>query len=120
MARNWGIKHSLGDWICFVDSDDWVENSYLEKFIENKELDGYTMVSQGIMYDFVSRTNENFPFLFIQIKFAMKWSLLIYLQNIDFFTMDALMLNYIIKTYWKDILFILILLYQHMRIIYLF
>ena len=62
MARNWGIKHSLGDWICFVDSDDWVENSYLEKFIENKELDGYTMVSQGIMYAFVSRTNENFPF----------------------------------------------------------
>lgn len=62
IARNLGIKRSLGEWICFVDSDDWVENLYLEKFVENKELDEDTMVSQGIMYDFISSSDENFPF----------------------------------------------------------
>ena len=63
IARNLGIKRSLGEWICFVDSDDWVENLYLEKFVENKELDEDTMVSQGIMYDFISSSDENFPAL---------------------------------------------------------
>ena len=29
-ARNHGLREASGDWICFVDSDDWVENCYLE------------------------------------------------------------------------------------------
>ena len=28
-ARNLGIKNSKGDYICFIDSDDWVEKEYL-------------------------------------------------------------------------------------------
>lgn len=100
IARNFGIKHSLGEWVCFVDSDDWVENLYLEKFVENKELDEDTMVSQGIIYDFISSSDENFPFLFIQIRFVLRENLQICLQNIIFFTMDVPYRSYIIKIYW--------------------
>ena len=32
-TRNKGINVSTGDYICFVDSDDWVEKDYLEKLI---------------------------------------------------------------------------------------
>ena len=32
-ARNFGIAHSDGEWICFVDSDDWLDPDYLNDFI---------------------------------------------------------------------------------------
>lgn len=32
-ARNLGLDEAKGDWVCFVDSDDWVDNNYLENFI---------------------------------------------------------------------------------------
>ena len=40
VARNKGIAHSTGDWICFLDSDDEYQPDYLQelaKFIENKK-----------------------------------------------------------------------------------
>lgn len=48
-ARNLGIDKASAEWITFVDSDDWVEKSYLanfEKYSKDKNLillQGYTM-----------------------------------------------------------------------------
>ncbi|MDY2698124.1 MAG: glycosyltransferase [Lachnospiraceae bacterium] len=39
-ARNAGLEVAQGDYICFVDSDDWVAPQYLEKLLRNlKETD---------------------------------------------------------------------------------
>lgn len=32
-ARNLGISLARGEWTCFIDSDDWVENLYLEHLV---------------------------------------------------------------------------------------
>lgn len=32
-ARNKGIENATGDWICFVDADDWIEPNSLEKIM---------------------------------------------------------------------------------------
>ncbi len=34
-ARNYGIDNSLAECLCFIDSDDWIEPSYLEQFHVN-------------------------------------------------------------------------------------
>ena len=44
-ARNKGIDVSIGDWITFIDSDDWVSPQYLSSYFEGKLGD---VIFQGI------------------------------------------------------------------------
>ncbi|WP_447951892.1 glycosyltransferase family 2 protein [Chryseobacterium koreense] len=46
-ARNIGLGHAEGEWICFIDSDDVIEANYLNAFAENIS-DDCDMVIQGI------------------------------------------------------------------------
>lgn len=66
-ARNLGIKEASADWICFVDSDDWVENDYLSTFCQN-ELTGNSIVYQRIMCDFEMYPIKNKPFFVYEDK----------------------------------------------------
>ena len=38
-ARNLGLENARGEWISFIDSDDWVDRTYLEKLMQGKEAD---------------------------------------------------------------------------------
>lgn len=33
-SRNFGLEKSIGEYITFIDSDDWIENDYVEKLIQ--------------------------------------------------------------------------------------
>lgn len=33
-ARNLGLDNATGEWVTFIDSDDWVDKDYLQKMIE--------------------------------------------------------------------------------------
>lgn len=33
-ARNLGLQHALGEWITFIDSDDWIADNYLQELDE--------------------------------------------------------------------------------------
>lgn len=41
-ARNMGLDNAKGEWICFVDSDDWVEKEYLEVLYQDGKFDFVT------------------------------------------------------------------------------
>lgn len=46
-ARNLGIEHAKGDYLCFVDSDDYVDNTYISSFIDVL-TDSTDLVIQGV------------------------------------------------------------------------
>jgi len=50
-ARNVGIENAKYEWICFVDSDDWLENDYLENFIKLLS-DETEMVIQSFWFNY--------------------------------------------------------------------
>lgn len=52
-AKNEGLKVARGEWIGFVDSDDWVTPDYYEKLIHKAEETGADMV--GCDYNLVNR-----------------------------------------------------------------
>lgn len=49
-ARNVGLDNANGEWVSFVDSDDWVENSYLSNYVDVISKD-VQLVVQGIILD---------------------------------------------------------------------
>lgn len=51
-AKNTGLKHATGDWIGFIDSDDWITEDFYEKLIKKAESTGADMV--GCDYSLVT------------------------------------------------------------------
>ncbi|SDC44174.1 glycosyltransferase family 2 protein [Niabella drilacis] len=38
-ARNLGLEHATGEWLCFIDSDDGVDACWLQQYAENLDAD---------------------------------------------------------------------------------
>ena len=47
MARNTGIENATGGYICFFDSDDWVDNDLIEKALYTAETENADLVCYG-------------------------------------------------------------------------
>ena len=56
-ARNCGIEQARGDYLAFVDSDDWIEPESYRWMLERAEQTGAPMVCAG-RYDYNSATGE--------------------------------------------------------------
>lgn len=54
-ARNFGIKHAIGEWICFVDSDDYLDVSHLEDLF-NSYKDGDDLLMCGYVNHYVEKS----------------------------------------------------------------
>jgi len=46
-ARNLGLDNAHGEWICFVDSDDWLEPGYFE-VLEESDISDYELIQAGV------------------------------------------------------------------------
>lgn len=50
-ARNLGIGEARADWLCFIDSDDWVEKDYLSVFFYRPITEKESIVYQRIFFE---------------------------------------------------------------------
>lgn len=49
-ARNCGIEAAKGDYLCFVDSDDWVEQNFVKDFMDKASADSIVCCGFNIRY----------------------------------------------------------------------
>jgi glycosyltransferase involved in cell wall biosynthesis len=66
LARNLGLQEATGDFISFIDSDDWVESEFLEKL--------YAVMKPGVdfaMCGHISVANNNMTEIKTNIKFPV-------------------------------------------------
>lgn len=66
-ARNDGIDFATGDFVAFVDSDDWIEPEMYEKLLQKQQEDdydvvfcGYNMVIDGVVYNVIEKSKGEF------------------------------------------------------------
>ena len=50
-ARNMGLKIATGDYICFVDADDYVEKNYIESVVNILNENNYDIVETPLLFE---------------------------------------------------------------------
>lgn len=62
-ARNKGVDESTGDWITFVDADDWIEPNSIQKIINNNNnIDSDYIIARSFIIRDRQAAIERYPF----------------------------------------------------------
>lgn len=81
-ARNEGLEMITGDWFTFVDSDDWIEPDYCEKFIQFASKHKADMIFLGGIYEnrgkeLVIHRSVQSEFVYTKEQNLEKWEILV-------------------------------------------
>ena len=59
-ARNCGLKQATGEYISFIDSDDWLELDLYEKLISNLENEDILVFNYNMYNEKTKKTKKNY------------------------------------------------------------
>lgn len=81
-ARNLGINNSRGEWICFVDSDDWLDSNYIINFINLIIANNLCEIAiQGFIRVDELNSKEINKVVFPKISFKSNYELIKYIEE---------------------------------------
>lgn len=55
-ARNNGVRHSIGQYITFIDADDWIDEDYLKVLYDRIQIDNCDIASCGAVFEYGTHT----------------------------------------------------------------
>lgn len=58
-ARNTGLEHASGEYLAFVDSDDWIEPGYFRRLLDLARANNLDMAHGNAMYHFEGRREDH-------------------------------------------------------------
>ena len=68
VARNKGIENSNGDYIAFIDSDDWIDEDYLQLFVNRLDKVDYDILTRKYLELKNKKVKENNNKIEVQTK----------------------------------------------------
>ena len=71
-ARNFGIPHSTGEYICFLDSDDYVETNMYETMYNEAVKGNFDMVECNFIWEYPNKTRIDIGQKYSSIKEALE------------------------------------------------
>lgn len=101
-ARNFGISVSRGDFLCFIDSDDDVDSSFLSSMIRLYEKDvdlvvcGYNWVKDDNIINYIKFSENKYDFLCRDDIFELKEKIMISAPWCKLFKADIIKKNNIL------------------------
>lgn len=61
-ARNEGLKHAIGQYICFVDADDWIDIEFCEKMISEMKRKDVDIIFASNSREYLEKTVRISPY----------------------------------------------------------
>lgn len=92
-TRNFGINKAIGNYIVFVDADDWLESNFLERMFETIEREKADIVQCNFYY---AKENENIRRKHIVPSYSVR-------TTIEELQLDILFREYEEKKYHKSV-----------------
>ena len=101
-ARDSGIKESSGEYILFIDSDDWIECNALEVLMNNVKYEEIDILIYGYKMEFIQKDNKKTKIVTPEKKFYK--TVLDYLDDFDIYRTNGLFGYCWNKMYKADII----------------
>lgn len=101
-ARDRGIKESSGEYILFIDSDDWIECNALEILMNNVKYEDIDILIYGYKVEFIQKDNKKIEIVTSEEKYYK--TVLDYLDDFDIYRTNGLFGYCWNKMYKADII----------------